>query len=347
MVAKDTVINVPDKNGGGKLIRFIFLMMMLAGMLLGAGCGSEEPVAPVAGHTLTLYSELDNKFTQDVVDAFNKEQKNKLQVKVIYELKQGGEQPDLVLAEQRTLSGFKRQGRLKALAFAAGDRLAPKFRDEDLEWYGVFYDPTVFLINQQYARGIGQANLTSWADLEGNENIRIAIENLSDSNSTQNFLAAFAEHFGETTSLNYLWNINRFIGQYAKFPFTPVRMTAVGDADLAITRQSYVFKYLESKFPAYVVQPAEGSPVNLYCVGVFEDCTQDELALDFMEWLLVNEKVQTISQEDATGFMFLFPRGLEAPAAAAEKIWLNSSYLEPEKQEELTNKWLGKVRFSK
>lgn len=329
------------------MIRFIFLMMMLAGMLLGAGCGKEESNVPLAGQTLTLYSELDNKFTQDIVDAFNEENKDKLNVRIIYELKQDGVQPDMVLAEQRTLSGLKRQGRLKTAAFAAGDRLPAKFRDEDLNWYGVFYDPTVFLINQQYARTIGQANLCSWSDLESNENVRIAIENLSDSNSTQNFLAAFAEHFGETTSLNYLWNINRFIGQYAKFPFTPIRMTAVGDADLAITRQSYVFKYLESKFPAYVVHPQEGSPVNLYCVGIFKDCTQDEQALDFMEWLLISGKVQTISQEDATGFMFIFPRGIDEAAAEADKIWLNRSYLEPEKQDELTNKWLAKVRFSK
>ena len=328
------------------MFRFIFLMMLLAGMLVGAGCGKEEPQAPGAAHTLTLYSELDNKFTQDLADAFNKEQKNKLQVQVVYELKQDVK-PDLVLAEQRTLSGLKHQGQLKPVAFAAGDRLAEKFRDEDLNWYGVFYDPTVFLVNQQYARTIGQANLCSWADLENNETLRIAIENLSDSNSTQNFLAAFAGHFGETISLNYLWNINRFIGQYAKFPFTPIRMTAVGDADLAITRQSYVFKYLESKFPAYVVHPKEGAPVNLYCVGLFKACTQDEQALAFMEWLLTNDKVQTISQEDATGFMFLFPRGIEGASVEADKLWLNSSYLDPQKQDALTNKWLSKVRFSK
>lgn len=328
------------------MFRFIFLMMLLAGMLVGAGCGKEEPQAPDAAHTLTLYSELDNKFTQDLADAFNKEQKNKLHVQVVYELKQDVK-PDLVLAEQRTLSGLKHQGQLKPVAFAAGDRLAEKFRDEDLNWYGVFYDPTVFLVNQQYARTIGQANLCSWADLENNETLRIAIENLSDSNSTQNFLAAFAGHFGETISLNYLWNINRFIGQYAKFPFTPIRMTAVGDADLAITRQSYVFKYLESKFPAYVVHPKEGAPVNLYCVGLFKACTQDEQALAFMEWLLTSDKVQTISQEDATGFMFLFPRGIEGASVEADKLWLNSSYLDPQKQDALTNKWLSKVRFSK
>lgn len=322
-------------------------LLFIAGLALLSGCGSEDKPAVQAQEELTLYSELDNNFTQDIVNAFNKEQKNKLNIKVIYELKQGEAMPDLVLAEQRTLSGFKHQGSLQPVAFAAGDMLPEKFRDSELFWYGVFYDPTVFLINQQYARTIGQANLCSWKDLEANEQIRIAMENLSDSNSTQNFLACFAEHFGETTTLNYLWNINRFIGQYAKFPFTPIRMAAVGDADLAITRQSYVFKYLESKFPAYVVQPKEGTPINLYCVGMAKTCKDTNKALGFMEWLLTSGKVQTIAQEDATGYLFIFPRGMEEPAVEADKLWINSSYLDADKQEALTNKWLSKVRFSK
>lgn len=329
------------------MIRFIFMMLLLATVLASAGCSEETKVAQPQGATqLTLYSELDNKFTEDLIAAFNTEHKDKLQLQAIYELK-GNERPDVVLAEQRTLSGLKRQGRLKPVAFAAGDRLPQKFRDAELNWYGIFYDPTVFLVNQQYARTIGQANLCGWQDLENTGQLRIAIENLSDSNSTQNFLAAFADHYGETTSLNYLWNINRFIGQYAKFPFTPVRLTAVGDADVAITRQSYVFKYLESKFPAYVVYPREGTPVNLYCAGLFRNGADDVEGLEVMEWLLTSAQVQTIAQEDATGYLFLFPHGIDAAAADAGKIWINSSYLEPAKQEALTGKWLGNVRFSK
>ncbi len=329
------------------MIRFIFLIMLLLEAALAGGCGEEPKPQPVQGVAqLTLYSELDNKFTEDLVAAFNAGHKDKLQLQAIYELK-GSERPDVVLAEQRTLSGLKRQGRLKPVAFAAGDRLPQKFRDTDLNWYGIFYDPIVFLVNQQYARTIGQANLCGWQDLENIGQLRIAIENLSDSNSTQNFLAAFADHYGETTSLNYLWNINRFIGQYAKFPFTPVRLTAVGDADVAITRQSYVFKYLESKFPAYVVYPREGTPVNLFCAGLFKDAADDVQGLAVMEWLLTSAQVQTIAQEDATGYMFLFPHGVDAAAADADKIWLNSSYLEPAQQETLTGKWLGNVRFSK
>lgn len=329
------------------MIRCIFLVLILAGMLTG-GCGEQPaPVQNAGVKTIILYSELDNKFTENLVNAFNKDNKAKLQLKAVYELKPVGELPDVVLAEQRTLAGLKRQGSLKPVAFADGDRLPQKFRDADLSWYGIFYDPIVFLVNQQYARTVGQANICSWQDLAEKEQLRIALENLSDSNSTQNFLAGLADRFGEDESLEYLGNINRFIGQYSKFPFTPVRMAAVGDADVAITRQSYVFKYLENKFPAYVVYPKEGTPVNLFCVGLFKNTADDLQGLAVMEWLLTSEQVQAIAQENATGYLFLFPRGFDEAAADADKIWLNSSYLEPVKQDSLTNKWLSKVRFSK
>lgn len=329
------------------MLRIIVLALVaVATLLMGCGLGGEQ--APKAAEaTLCLYSELDNKFTQDLVESFNKQNKEGLKLRFIGELKEGEPLPDLVLAEQQTLYGLKKQHKLQAVQFALAEKLPGKLRDKDNYWFGIFYDPTVFLINQYYARTIGQSNLKGWTDLENNEKLRIAMQNLTDSNSTKNFLGAFADTMGETTSLNYLWNINRFVGQYAKFPFTSIRMTAVGDADVAITRQSYVFKYLENKFPAYVVHPREGTPVNLYCVGMFAGCKKEKAAQQFMDWLLSSGKVQAAAQANNTGFMFIFPRGLDERPVNEEKLWLNVSYLDSAKQEALLNRWLERVRFSK
>lgn len=329
------------------MLRIIVLALVaVATLLMGCGLGGEQ--APKAAEaTLCLYSELDNKFTQDLVESFNKQNKEGLKLRFIGELKEGEPLPDLVLAEQQTLYGLKKQHKLQAVQFALAEKLPSKLRDKDNYWFGIFYDPTVFLINQYYARTIGQSNLKGWTDLENNEKLRIAMQNLTDSNSTKNFLGAFADTMGETTSLNYLWNINRFVGQYAKFPFTSIRMTAVGDADVAITRQSYVFKYLENKFPAYVVHPREGTPVNLYCVGMFAGCKKEKAAQQFMDWLLSSGKVQAAAQANNTGFMFIFPRGLDERPVNEEKLWLNVSYLDSAKQEALLNRWLERVRFSK
>ena len=66
-----------------------------------------------------------------------------------------------------------------------------------------------------------------------------------------------------------------------------------------------------------------------------------------MSWLLSSEKVQAVAQTNNTGYLFIFPRGVDAKPVDADKLWLNTSYLEAAKQEALTNRWLERVRFSK
>lgn len=320
-----------------------FMLLVLSVLLLTA-CAAEHK-EQADNKSLILYSEIDPEFTESLVAAY-KQDKN-IDIKTIYELKADSSVPDIVLAGHRTLYGLKKDHMLQSFYCAAGDRLPVEFKDDSNYWYGAFYDPAVFLINQKFAREIGQENIRSWSDLEDFANVRIAVENLSNSNSTQNFLGALASYMGESISLNYLWNINRNINQYAKFPFTPIRMTAVGDADIALTRQSYIFKYLENNFPAYVILPEEGTPVNLYGAGIFNDTSNIEACTDFIDWLIADEAVKKIAQERNTGFMFFLPHGLDAQAANPEKLWLNTSYLSFTAQEKLTNKWLEKVRFSR
>ena len=53
------------------------------------------------------------------------------------------------------------EGKFQGIISSAGDRIPRNFKDIDGYWYGVFYDPAVFLVNQQFARTVGQEKLTS------------------------------------------------------------------------------------------------------------------------------------------------------------------------------------------
>ena len=69
------------------LRKFLVALVAVALLLVAAGCGSDaEPKAPVATRTLCLYSELDSKFTQDLVESFNKINKEGIQLRFIGEL---------------------------------------------------------------------------------------------------------------------------------------------------------------------------------------------------------------------------------------------------------------------
>ncbi|MDO4178246.1 MAG: ABC transporter substrate-binding protein [Phascolarctobacterium sp.] len=317
----------------------ISLLLILTAAVFG--CGSEK-----SQNSLILYSELDPKFTFEMVRTFMKSSRDdKFLIKVIYELKDDGPRPDIVLAERRTLNGLVMDSKLKTTKLDVGNDLPVGFRDGEGYWYGIFYDPAVFLVNQNYARTIGQKSIRKWSDLQNIPNPRICIENLSNNISSQNFLGALADNMGEQTTLTYLWNLNRFVSDYTNFPFSTVRKTAVGDTDISITRQSIVFKYLESKFPAYIVRPEEGTPVNLFCMGLFKDCANEEKAHIFMEWMMTSPDMKTFSQQMLTGYEFLFDDG--GKLTDTNKLWLNNSYMVWKEQEYLTNRWLDMVRFSK
>ena len=327
------------------MFRKFFAVLLMLLTLLIAACG--EHVETKEKKNLVLYSQLSQEFTEALLKSYDLKN-SKFTISAVYELKPELPKPDMILAERNVLLELQEANELQPTLSGAGDMLPAKFKDESGYWYGTFYDPVVFLINQQYARTVGQEKLRSWFDLESNnDNIRISVENLSNNNGTINFIGSFASHNGETTTLNFLWNIHRKIDQYAKFPFTPIRLAAVGDADLAITRQSFVSQYLENNFPAYVIYPKEGTPINLFGVGVYKECKNLSIATDFINWLIADEEVQCISQTIDTGYIFLLPNGVKGKAVSPNGLWLNTDYIQKERQDKLITRWLENVRFNK
>lgn len=168
------------------MLRYVFLALMLCS-LLTSGCFSFGDDDKQLNKALILYSEIDPKYTENLVRGYNRSTGGKILLKAIYEIKPDSYKPDLVLAECRTLNTLKSLGRLRPVFFELGDRVPQNFKDMDGCWYGAFYDPTVFLVNQEFARKIGQQNIEGWQDLENINDVRIAVENLSDSSSTKNF----------------------------------------------------------------------------------------------------------------------------------------------------------------
>lgn len=323
------------------MLRLLSGLLIFFSVILG-GCAADN-TNENKNTCLTVYSEIDADFTESLVAAYTKA--TGIQIKPVYEIKDNSIQADIILAEHEKLIIETENNKLQKFICSAGDRLPLEFKDQNDHWYGAFYDPIVFLVNQQFARNFGQENIKTWDDLEDNE-FRIAIENLSNTFSTQNFLGALASNKGETIALNFLYNLNRNVAQYAKFPFTSIRMTAVGDADIAVTRQSYVFKYLENDFPAYMVFPKDGTIINLYGAGVYKGTDNFDESVKFIDWLIASDTIKKVAQEKNTGFLFLLPQGLDGQAVNSEKIWLNTKYLTSEKKAQLVDKWLETVRFS-
>lgn len=326
------------------MLRKLSALMLLIIALLVAACSQEEPKVK-ENKTMVIYSQLEQDFTEALLAAYV-EEKADLKITAIYEFNPDAPEPDMILAERSVLLDLQKKDGLQQYKLSFSDKLNKKFVDTDGYWYGMFYDPAVLLINQHFARTVGQEKLRGWFDLENLQEARIISESVSNSSSSINFLCALASNLGEHTALDYLGNINRHIAQYSKFPFTPVRMTAVGDADISITRQSYVAKYLENNFPAYVIVPKEGTPINLYGAAIYKGSKNVKNAVGFIEWLISSQESRVTSQSIDTGFTFILSDESKDKAISPELLWLNTEYIQKAQEEALVSNWLEKVRFS-
>lgn len=328
------------------MYRIIFFVLC-SFFIFCTGCILDDTVS--GKKEIILYSTLDKSFTQELLDVYNEKNKKKKgfqPVKAIYELNKEVS-PDMVIASTVVLANMKQQNVLQPSSCNAARILPEAYKDQEGYWTGVFYDPVVFVINHQFARTIGQQKILGWNDLENLSNVRYTMENLNNTPGTMNLLAAMACHMGEQSAITYMWNTNRYVTQYTKFPFSSIRLVATGEADMTVTVHSIVCKYLENEFPAYVVFPIEGSPANLYGIACFKGSENTLGNQEFMNWLIANDRVKTISQRQDTGFIYLIHDNKLNPVADPNKVWINNQYLTLEKLEALTNQWVEKVRFSK
>lgn len=328
--------------------RYFAVFLLSLCLLLGSGCilGDNSKAAK----ELVLYSTIEAPLTEELLQTYNelnKKKKGFQPVRAIYEVSEKTGTPDMILGSSLQLTNLKQEGKLQLTSCNAAGYLPLDFKDVEGYWSGVFYDPVVFVINQQFARRVGQQNIQSWNDLENLTDVRFTLENLNNSPGAMNLLAAMACHMGEQSAITFMWNTNNRVTQYTKFSFSSIRMVATGEADMTVTVQSMVSKYLESEFPAYVVTPKEGSPANLYGIAVFKGSENTLGNQEFMNWLLTADEVKVVSQKQDSGYVFILHGEKLNPVVDARKIWINRDYLTMEKLEALTNQWLEKVRFSK
>ena len=314
----------------------IIARWLLLGFLLVSLSGCSNQQAPSAQVVLT--SSLDKNLVQALLDAYNPQAKLKIRW---MDSPKPGTKIDLYLEPVRVLG--KETSQLRSWPGSPDQTLPLSFRNRDGLWYGVFYDPVVLLVKHQYARTLGQEKLTTWYDLPQTAQGRLTLENLTDNDATKEFLAAMASHMGETEAIHYFRLLKPRITSYGKAPFTPIRMVTVGDADLAITRRSYVMKYLESDFPAYVLQPLDGSPATLYGLALNKESSRQEAAEKFLTWLLTSPEAQNVLRLQQTGFLPII--NATGKPTDSSKIWLNTAYPDEQAQNALADTWLREIRL--
>lgn len=324
-----------------------FLVLICASLffLVAAGCGVSQTSGPKK--TIKVYTTLDKGFVEALCGKYADclPQEKKIGFAVLSKENEA-DQADCIISEATLLRQKASADSLQRIHAEFADLLPTELKGTEETWVTLFYDPAVLLINQAYSRKVGQQHLLHWSDLPRQQEAQIVMENLSDNESTIMFLAAISSQMGQNECLSYFRQVRPMIKQYAKFPITPVRMAATGDADIAITRRSHVFKYLQNDFPAYILIPAEGTPVNLYGIGILQSSTMQKEVVAFINWFLQSSEARTFLMTTRSGYLPVLPKGEGGQAVNMQALWTNTFYKDRKMLEKLAGDWLQEIRLA-
>ena len=313
--------------------------------LVTAGCGFSQTAGPK--RTVKVYTTLDKSFVEALCKTFSDSlpKENKIAFEILHDESRSA-QSDCIIGEVTQLQQKAAAGSLRKMQAEFADLLPAELKEKEEKWITLFYDPAVLLVNQAYSRKAGQQQLLHWYDLPKQTEAQIVMENLSDNESTIMFLAAMSSRMGQNECMAYFRQIRPMIKQYAKFPITPVRMAATGDADIAITRRSHVFKYLQNDFPAYILIPEEGTPVNLYGIGILQNSKMQQEVAAFVNWVLQSSEARTVLMTTRSGYLPVLPKGEKGQAVNMNTLWTNTFYKNNQALEKLTEDWLREIRLA-
>ena len=306
--------------------RKLFVTVLACLAFLLAGCSRFSAAGPA--QTVKVYTTLDKTFVEALCGRFTESlPQDKKIVFAVSDKEDELEQADCIISGSTLLQQKAAAGSLQKVRAEFADLLPAELKDKEEKWVTLFYDPAVLLINQVYSRKAGQQQILHWSDVPGQKDARVVMENLSDNEA-------------------YLRQIRPLIRQFAKFPITPIRMTATGDADIAITRRSHVFKYLQNDFPAYILIPEEGTPVNLFGIGLSQNSKRQKEINAFIDWFLGSSEARTLLMTTRSGYLPVLPKGENGQAVNRDALWTNTFYKNGQALDQLAADWLREIRLA-
>ncbi|WP_037348538.1 ABC transporter substrate-binding protein [Selenomonas sp. F0473] len=254
----------------------------------------------------------------------------------------------LVLAERETLDRAAAAGYLVPYVSEKIDQVAESFRHESGYWTGVWYDPMVFAVNQDYLRThLDLPN--SWQRLIQQRDIRIGTTDFMAADAASNLLYSMIAEYGEQQAFDIWRSIQPKIIQYSRYLHTPVRQAGMGEVDLSIAVLSETLRYVRDDYPIRVLYPTDGTSAVVFGTGVaFRAEDRDVHAAEqFADWLLTDEAQIALTQHS---FYFLTtnPATLSYQLFAGKNVAIFKSrpYFTKEEKGKLLDRWVKQVRLN-
>ena len=253
----------------------------------------------------------------------------------------------LVLTDRETLDRAAAAGYLVPYISEKSDQVTDIFRHPNGYWTGVWYDPVVFAVNQDYLRThLDLPN--SWQMLAQQKDIRIGTTDFMAADASSNLLYSMIAEYGDQRAFEIWRRIQPKIMQYSKYLHTPVRQAGMGEVDLSIAVLSETLRYVHDDYPIRIFYPVDGTSAVIYGTGIAFRASERDVhaAGSFADWLLTDEAQLALAHRR---FYFLTtnPVTLSYQMFAGKNISIfrNRPYFSKEEKEILLDRWIKEVRF--
>lgn len=256
-------------------------------------------------------------------------------------------QVDVVISSEPVLRTLAKQQVLKPYTSPNTETVDGRFKDGKNEWTGLWINPMVFVVSQDYYLRAGM-HFSKWDDLLTDPQIRIVAPDLAAMDMAGDFLCSFVETKGlEQTSL-YLRTLQNHVVLYSKTMSPIVRRVASGDTDVGIVDAVTARQYRQDGVPIYILYPADGTSYWLNGVAVTQASTDEELTGAFMEWLfskhvddILRQHHLYFSHASSEGPQIIDDRGQALPLFPVQKQYTVQG------RKALQDWWIKSVRFGK
>lgn len=303
--------------------------------------------------TITVYSTLPPEHAAVLAAAYE----NSRHVKVNFELlapdklferlvkEKSAPKAEAVLAGRAVLEKAAANGIFHEIVSEETEIVAPPFHGENNSWVGVWYDPIVFGINNDFIQKKQRLPL-SYDELGENTAVKIALTDFLAADAAGNLLFSLVEEFGEQKAFLILKRIHPQVVQYARYLSTPVRMAGMGEVDLSIAVQSESLRYIGEGYPIKLIYPSDGTAYLLTGIGMLKGAEEGHEAREFADWLLSDE-AQLALRSNRFYFVSTNPSSLASMSFAGKNLVLFESVPEFDEKEQRTllDKWVKEIRL--
>jgi len=253
---------------------------------------------------------------------------------------------DIIIANQETLEKVKNSHVLLPYTSEQTDIIPERFKDENNSWTGLWYDPIVFAVNQDFIKNIPKVP-SKWNEITQDNRYRVCLTDFLAAEASANLLYTLIAVNGEIPTFSYLSKIHGQVVQYPKFLATPVRMVGMGETDIAIATQSETLRYIHNNFPITIIYPEDGTAFLVTGVALLASTKQEVAAKQFIDWLL-QDTAHNILAKNNFYFIPTNPETLVYKQYATKniKLWENKENFTTEQKNQLLDKWVKTVRFA-